>query len=363
MKAVKRTFALLLLAIPLFSVQGQSLAKFADSIRVTYQIPELCYAVVSSDTIFDIQFLGVRKSGTSLKAKPNDRFRIGSNTKGITSFIAAQLIKKGLIKWDTKFFDLFPDLKQQSNGAYYNITLLDLLSFRAPMVHYTYTDKNPTIEEIEGKVAKSESEARFAFVKWALRQKRIKESKEFYFSNPSYSVACLMLEKASGKTYEELVQDLNTQLGISFGFGSPNQLDTMQTWGHAEGNITEPLGNNFKLNWLMAAGNINVTLNDYSKFVQLQLLGLGGKSKLLSASDFYLLHYGKPKFALGWFCDLSNSGHLVSHNMGNPGFFMTSALVIKDIDRAYIVFTNAQNPKTQEGIELLLNAMKKEYGD
>ena len=113
----------------------------------------------------------------------------------------------------------------------------------------------------------------------------------------------------------------------------------------------------------MAAGNINVSLQDYSKFAQLQLLGLRGKSNLLSASDFYLLHYGKTKFALGWFCDSSASGHLGSHNLGNPGFFMTSVSVIKDIDRAYIIFTNAQNQKTQEGIELLLNAMKKEYGD
>lgn len=97
------------LIIMLIAVAGkvsyaQSTAAFADSIRRKYNIPELSYAVVSSDTVLEMQALGVRKINTQLTASLSDRFRIGSNTKAITGFIAALLVQQGKISWDTKFF-------------------------------------------------------------------------------------------------------------------------------------------------------------------------------------------------------------------------------------------------------------------
>src|SRR3954468_7067902 len=105
---MSRICATLLNLILFSSYFSQPNKKFADSIRVHYKIPELAYAVVSSDSIFEIQTLGVHKVNTNFTAKANDRFRIGSNTKTITSYIAAILVKKGKINWNTKFFALFP---------------------------------------------------------------------------------------------------------------------------------------------------------------------------------------------------------------------------------------------------------------
>jgi len=360
--AIKRSFFTLFLCTILIWAQGQTLAKFADSVRITHHIPELCYAVISSDSVFDFQYSGVRKAGSTLTATDHDRFRIGSNTKAITSFIAATLVRDGHLNWNTKFFDLFPELRRHSDKAYYNISLIDLLSFRVPLVHYTYTDKRPRYKKIENKKNRSAAQARLNFAKWVLCQNPIKEKKEIYFSNPGFCMAGLMLERASGKTYETLVQDLGSALNINFKFGNPNTIDSLQTWGHVVGNIPEAQGDSYKLGWLLPAGNINVTLKDYTKFIQLQLKGFNGKSDLLPAKDFYLIHYGRPIFALGWFCDTSINGHLTSHNLGNPGSFMTSVVVVKDLDRAYIVFANAQNDETNNGIALLLDEMKKRYG-
>ena len=66
------------------SVKSQSLISFADSIRNEYKIPELAYAVVASDSVFELQTLGVQRINTNYLAKQNDRFHIGSNTKAIT---------------------------------------------------------------------------------------------------------------------------------------------------------------------------------------------------------------------------------------------------------------------------------------
>jgi len=89
---------------------------FADSIRIKYQIPELAYAVVSADGIFEFQISGVQRIHTNLQAKQSDRFHLGSNTKAITCFIAALLVQQEKIKWDTKIFDLFPELKVKRNS-------------------------------------------------------------------------------------------------------------------------------------------------------------------------------------------------------------------------------------------------------
>jgi len=90
---------------------GQSNIHFADSIRVKYKIPELAYAVVSADSVLELQVMGFQKINTKLKAQLNDKFRIGSNTKTITSYIAELLVKQRKIKMETKFFDLYPELK------------------------------------------------------------------------------------------------------------------------------------------------------------------------------------------------------------------------------------------------------------
>src|SRR5438045_1151710 len=100
----------LLLLINSYS-NGQSTVAFADSIRKASKTPELAYAVVSADSVYEMQVLGVRKINTKLGARLTDRFRIGSNTKAITGMLAALLVKQGKLSWNTKLFDLFPEMK------------------------------------------------------------------------------------------------------------------------------------------------------------------------------------------------------------------------------------------------------------
>ena len=105
----KRSIISFLFLLIATHVKGQGSAGFADSIRKVYNIPELNYAVVSSDSILEMYSLGYKKIGSDRKSDIHDLFRIGSNTKAITGFIAALLVKEGKISWDTRFFDLFPE--------------------------------------------------------------------------------------------------------------------------------------------------------------------------------------------------------------------------------------------------------------
>lgn len=60
---------------------NDSLTNYADSIPLAYKIPELAFAVLSADSIIELQTLRFQRIGTDFKATSGDRFHIGSNTK------------------------------------------------------------------------------------------------------------------------------------------------------------------------------------------------------------------------------------------------------------------------------------------
>ncbi len=336
---------------------GQSPTSISDSIRTSYHIPSLACAVVSSDSIFEMDVSGVRKINTDLKAGINDRFRIGSNTKAITGFIAARLVKEGKINWNTPFLVLFPELKARANKAYHQLTLLQLLTFRTQLLKWTYTNQEPDPTQFTG----SEEQQRYDFAQWFLIQKPVQTKDSINFSNLGYVLGGMMLEKASGKSYKVLVTELGNELGINFGLGAPNETDSLQTWGHDASLNPEAPASNPKLNWLLAAGNINLTLADYCKFIQLQLAGLQGKSTLLSKEEFEFLHFGLYRFSLGWFNAKDENGNIFSYNIGNPGTFLSKVYAYPDLDKAIIILCNAQTPESDNGTEVLLDYLRDKH--
>lgn len=351
-------FIFLICTSKIFYAQKNSV--LAENIRAEYKIPELAYAVVSSDSILEIEVLGYQRNNSSFKAGIDDKFRLGSLTKTITSYIAALLVKEEKIKWDTKFFDLYPELKAKSNPNHFNLTLKDFLTFRAHIPTWSYGNETPTQKEIKG----NDQQQRYEFIAWFFKQKYlISEKQEVYLSNPSYVAAGLMLEKAAGKSYETLVKELGEKLGINFGFGQPNLIDENQPWGHDENLNPEKPALNYKLNWLSSAGNINVSLPDYCKFTQMQLKGLLGKSEVFSAQEFDLMHNGLPEFSFGWYSEsYKDSGLKYSFHYGNPGTFLTKVYICASINKAFIIFANVQSEQADKGIMLFLKKLQTQYG-
>jgi D-alanyl-D-alanine carboxypeptidase len=358
MRAVGIIACTIFLATTSVSARGEDLSNVADSIRQEYGIPELGYAVVSSDSVLEIATMGFKRANSGVAAKPNDRFHLGSCTKAITGYVAALMVKRNLIHWDTRFFDLYPELKANSDSAYYGMTLVDPLSHRARIQPLTEDEEFPPRDFFQGS-----NTQRYQFIAWVLRKKPVELEEGNSYSNAGYSAAAIMMEKASGKTWEELVEDLGQELGLDFGFGWPNVADSSQPWGHStkdSGLIPLPPSDPYTLLWVEPAGDINMSISDFAKWVQFNLQGLEGKGPLLNKKEYEFLHYGMPDhYAIGWTWGVNSKGHKVSAHDGSADTFYCWAYIIRDIDRAYIVLANSAN---KTGVQQMLKVLLKRYG-
>lgn len=356
-----RIIALCLLTQLFFSTfsLGQKNSRYADSLRTAYQIPELAYAVITKDSTIEISFSGHHANNLPDTASVTDRFHIGSNTKAMTAFIIAKAVEKNQIKWDTKFFDLFPEWKKDSNPAYLKITLQDLLSHRARIQPFTAGEEWNKVPKFKGtKVQKRKS-----FGHFVLSQKPvdIDTSSKYTYSNAGYTLAALMLEKVANKSWEDMVlETFNRDLNILTGFSWPNNQSKQDTWGHLiENNKLTPLASTieYNLNYIEPAGDLNLTLPDYIKFIQLNLKGLNNLDNYLSASTYNFLHRCRENYAMGWANIIENNTDLSSH-AGSAGTYFTMV----DIDRrkgiGYIIFANSATESATQGIDQLMRKLK-----
>jgi CubicO group peptidase (beta-lactamase class C family) len=336
--------------------------QFADSIRNVYNIPEICYAVVDSKSTIEIVALGRHNIYLQDTATLNDRFHIGSNTKAMTAFIIAKYVEKGKLKWTTKLFDIFPEWKKTSKVDYYNITLQDLLSHRAGIQPFQ-GNNDPTIPDFKG--TKQEKRKDFGKFVLSLKPVDIDTIHKFTYSNAGYTLATLMLEKVTKKSWEQLVEKVfNQDLKLDVKFSLPENQKTKDTWGHSFDNdklIPVPSNTDYHLDFTEPAGDLNIKIKDYSKFIQLNLQGLKGNNNYLNAKTYQFIHKGIENYSLGWYNIYENNKELSTH-AGTAGTYYSLVHIDRINGIAYIIFTNSFNQETQQGVRLLMRKLKENYG-
>ncbi len=337
---------------------GQKTVQFADSIRKTFNIPEISYAVIDSKSTLEIAALGKHSTDLQDTATLNDRFHLGSNTKAMTAFIIAKYVEKGKLQWTTKFFDIFPDWQAKSKLGYENITLQDLLSHRAGIQPFQ-GEGDPQIPAFKG----TTQEKRRQFGEFVLTLEPVKpdEQNPFIYSNAGYTLATLMLEKVTGKSWEQLVEKVfNKDLKLDVKFSWPENQKHKDTWGHIYENeklSPVPSATDYNLDYTEPAGDLNIKLKDYIRFIQLNLQGLQGQDNYLKANTYSFIHKGVENYSLGWFNIYENGKELSTHS-GTAGTYYTLVHIDRLTYKAYIIFTNSFNNDTQQGVRLLMRKLK-----
>ncbi|TAH04644.1 MAG: class C beta-lactamase-related serine hydrolase [Sphingobacteriales bacterium] len=341
---MKRTILFLCLLITL-GATAQDLRRMADSVRLRRRVPALVYAVLSADSILTVGGVGYKVFRTKDTIQLNSRFHIGTATASLTSYIAAHLVAKGKILYNTTIEKSFPSFAAKCRAEYRGITLADCLSQRAGFkVFNNYIDFS-TLPNLGGTPIQS----RQRFVEWIVQQKNSKDTvakRNYQFTNANTAVAAAMLEKAAGKPWEELLQEyINTPLGLTIKTEWPNRVAATEPWGHwMEG------GDNFRSldpqywfrvpGYFTGAADANVSIIDYAKFIQDHLKGLQAQKAKLPNRAYELMHYGYKDYAFGWTNLQVNNLH-ISESDGTVGSFYSHVAVIKEKNIAVIVMCNS----------------------
>ncbi|MVT09457.1 serine hydrolase domain-containing protein [Chitinophaga tropicalis] len=337
--------------------------QYADSVRRANHIPELSYAVINDKAILETSALGHHSVNLPDTAMLNDRFHIGSNTKAMTAFMIAKYVEKGALRWTTKFFDIFPDWKRTSRKEYYDITLKDLLSHRA-MIQPFQGENDPAIPGFKG----TKQQQRRLFGKFVLQQEPVKpdSTHHFIYSNAGYTLATLMIEKVTNQTWEQLmINRFNHDLHLNIGFSWPENQKNKDTWGHTEENgklAPVPSNTDYHLDYTEPAGDINIRLKDYIRFIQLNLDGLKGHNNYLKSSTYHFIHEGIPDYSLGWFNVYENGDSFSTHS-GTAGTYYSLVQIDRKKGLAYIILTNSFSENTVNSVRLVMRQLKHSYSN
>jgi D-alanyl-D-alanine carboxypeptidase len=327
---------------------GQASADFqyADSIVKANAIPGLNFAVFTKDSIISQGSVGLKRMGYSAGISFNDIMPIGSCTKSVTGMIAAKLVSDGYIHWETNFFELFPELKRRKT-PYKNLAFKNLLSHRAEVPPLTgqNNEKLPDTKFL----LDTTTLGRMNLAKWILEQDPIPLTKTYLYSNGGYVLAALMMEKVSGKTWEQLVFEKLYSQSITPYFKFPNEIDINNVWLHDERiyPVAPDLNSEAGVRKPLAAGGlICMTFPDAIKYVQLNMKGNIGESGFLSRKEFQFIHSGLAEYSLGWGSRDINGTKNILHrgNIGGRSWCLFQFIPTKNI--GVVIMTNAGDQPT-----------------
>lgn len=184
---------------------GASLDPLLRRVRAQFGLPALAAAVVRDGGIVASGAVGTRRAGTDTPVRIDDRFHIGSDTKAMTSLLAAMLVESGKLRWDSTVAEVFPELAASMDSQVKGVTLAQLLSHTSGIP----SDNEATDRLVQRSFAeerKNLDELRYGVVTELVRLPlQSSPGAQFAYANMGYMLAGAMLERASGKTWEELI--------------------------------------------------------------------------------------------------------------------------------------------------------------
>jgi CubicO group peptidase (beta-lactamase class C family) len=395
--AVRSTFRASLLAAALFAqsalAQGAPSASsapfpaqlddfdaYVEGVRAQFDVPGIAVAVV-----FERGF-GAREMGKPAKVDANTLFAIASNTKAFTAASLSILADEGKLSLDDRVIDHLPWFRMSDPYVTQEMRVRDLLAHRSglglgagdllywPGTDYTTGDVARRLKDVP--------------LTGSFRG-------QYAYDNILYGVAQLVIEKASGQSYAQFLQQrIFTPLGMRdtrFNSDSLRPRDNVAT-GHAKADFKD-LQPAPRMSWnnVSGAGGIYSSVHDMSRWMRMQLAGgmytdaKGTQQRLFSEErqqqmwsvitpipipkpSVPELEAAKPNFlgyGEGWQLSDYRGRKLVSHTGGWPGM-VSQVTLVPEKKLGVIVLTNAEvsgafNAVTMRVLDAYLDAPRTDW--
>ncbi len=327
-------------------ISDDYLQKLARRAIRKFSVPAVAISVMDSRQVLAAHLEGVRILDGSDPATINDFFHIGSCAKSILATIAGRLVDEERLQWETRIFDVLPELEADSDPAYRRVSLEDLFLCEAGIK--PYTSNGEEFPELK----KDDETGRLQFVSFLLQQPPSVPQKEngkfpHLYSNAGYTIISEMLQRVLGVSYNEMIATFAGQLGEQIRPGWPNRIAEDQPWGHIiTSRQTIKLGPDHEYalpDPIAPAGDLSMTPPGFSRYIQAHLAALCGaedENPILENSTCRKIHFGYRGFALG----VGNGtlhGVEFSGINGSAGTFFSQAILVPGADFALAIMINA----------------------
>jgi CubicO group peptidase (beta-lactamase class C family) len=129
---------------------------------------------------------------------PDTKFRLGSITKQFTSMLTLQLVEQNKIKLDAKISDYLPDYRKDTGQK---VTIHNLLTHTSGIPNYT---AQPGFFE---NVSRNPFKVNEFVKKYASGDLEFEPGSKYNYSNSGYFLLGAIIERVTGKTYEQVLQE------------------------------------------------------------------------------------------------------------------------------------------------------------
>jgi len=323
---------------------------------------------------------GEIKKKSNITPTADTVFEIGSMTKTFTATLAVQLQQEGILSLDEPITKFLPELKNSVFDKN-NITLYHLLThtsgisefslsiYISQMFSIIFTGKS-RITEYEYNTEK--------FLKY-ISTLKLKNSpgSTWMYSNLGFGLVGKILERITGKSYEDLVKNRICDVldmkdtGINLFESHKNELATGYSFRSKQADY-------WNMPAIEPAGSLYSTTSDMIKFLKASL-GLS-KTKLSPVFEYCQNTKSTPKipasmkfctktmgislssFRLGWFVFPQENVDILGHDGGTEGFSSFMCMNIENQSAAVILTNRSLKPVHKLGISLI-KEMNKENGN
>jgi CubicO group peptidase (beta-lactamase class C family) len=322
-------------APPLDEVTRAQIDRRVEAILERSKTPSASIAVVKDGAIVYVHAYGLARLDPPVKATPAARYKIGSVTKELVAAAVLALQEQGKLSLDDKVAKWLPDL-----------TAADQITLRQLLTHTSgYSDYWPQDYLMVGMMRPTTADAILA--DWAKRGLDFKPGEDWQYSNTGYVAAGRIIEKVTGRSLFEVLNDLVLKpVGIAdavyidqVGLQAPDPAGyERHALGPPRAAPVEGAG------WLSAAGGLALTAEDLAKW-DLSLLNRSLLKPASYAEEFTpakLLNGRDTGYALGLDVQKTNGRTVISHG-GEVTGFVSVNIVFPDDKAALVVLTNTMS--------------------
>jgi CubicO group peptidase (beta-lactamase class C family) len=299
-----------------------------------------CAALVAKESqVIYRKGFGLADLELNVPMRPEMVFRIGSITKQFTAIAILQLMEQGKLSLQDEITSYIPDYPMHGHS----ITIEHLLTHTSGIKSYTNV---PMFREMIRTDMKPEE----IIEKNKALPMEFAPGTKWNYNNSGYIMLGYIIEKVSGKTYAEYLQEnFFTPLGMTSSYyGDDTKIIKNRASGYQPGEGGTVNADYLSMTLPYAAGSIMSTVDDLYKWNRaLHSYKLVRKETLDMAHTSYKLADGKPVgYGYGWSLSELQGSRSIEHGGGINGY-LSYALYLpeEDLFVALLSNSNGQAPE------------------